>query len=363
MSHFFVHSDIRKAKTLTKDFYLSSDVFEASKHRIFNRTWQYMANNEVFHPGSNCIPVNLLPEFINEPLLLTRDSAGTIRCLPNVCTHRGNLLIYEACAGAHLRCRYHGRLFQLDGKMISMPEFAEVENFPSVEDNLPGLPLQTVGPLFFTNLTNAVDFGDYFGTMLNRISWMPLDQFRFAPEHSRNYFINANWALYCENYLEGFHIPFVHTDLNAVIDFGAYTTEIFRYSNLQLGIAKKGERCFTLPDSSPDAGKDVYAYYFWVFPNMMFNFYPWGLSLNVVQPLAVNRTKVSFLTFVWKDDLFDPSAVTDLDKVELEDEEVVQNVQLGLQSGYYQHGRYSPTREQGTHHFHRLLCEFMNTTA
>ncbi|MFN2501612.1 MAG: SRPBCC family protein [Pyrinomonadaceae bacterium] len=45
--------------------------------------------------------------------------------------------------------------------------------------------------------------------------------------------------------------------------------------------------------------------------------------------------------------------------VELEDEAVVEIVQKGVRSRLYSYGRYSPTREQGTHHFHRLIAEFM----
>jgi choline monooxygenase len=46
--------------------------------------------------------------------------------------------------------------------------------------------------------------------------------------------------------------------------------------------------------------------------------------------------------------------------VEAEDEEIVENVQRGVRSRFYKHGRYSVTREQGTHHFHRILAEFVN---
>ena len=45
-------------------------------------------------------------------------------------------------------------------------------------------------------------------------------------------------------------------------------------------------------------------------------------------------------------------------RVEREDEAIVENVQRGIRSRFYSHGRYSPTRETGTHHFHRLLAEF-----
>jgi len=192
------------------------------------------------------------------------------------------------------------------------------------------------------------------------LSWLPLNEFAFHPELSKEYHVKAHWALYCENYLEGFHIPFVHSGLNAVIDYGEYTTELFQYSSLQLGIAKADDDCFDLPPTSKDYGKNIAAYYFWVFPNMMFNFYPWGLSVNIVQPLAIDHTKVSFLTHIWKEEKYNHGAGSNLDKVEMEDEEVVQNVQKGIGSRFYQHGRYSVTREQGTHHFHRLIAEFMN---
>ncbi|MEQ1924401.1 MAG: SRPBCC family protein, partial [Pyrinomonadaceae bacterium] len=160
----------------------------------------------------------------------------------------------------------------------------------------------------------------------------------------REYEVNAHWALYCENYLEGFHIPYVHRALNAVVDYGSYTTETFRYSSLQTGY--------------DDAGK-VAARYLFVFPNLMFNFYPWGISVNVVRPVSPTKSVVEFLTYVGDETLLDKGAGADLHGVELEDEAVVESVQKGIRSRFYKHGRYSPTRERGTHHFHRLIAEFI----
>ena len=186
-----------------------------------------------------------------------------------------------------------------------------------------------------------------------------MDKLEFRPDLSADHAVRANWALYTENYLEGFHIPFVHPSLNAVLDFGDYTTELFPRSSLQLGIAKKDEACFELPPGSPDHGKRVAAYYWWIFPNLMFNFYPWGLSLNVVRPDGVDRCTVSFLTFVRDASKLGSGAGVGLDQVEKEDEEVVEAVQKGIRSRAYTQGRYSVTREQGTHHFHRLIAELM----
>ena len=359
MPEFFVHPDIAKAKTIDTSYYLGNESYEASKEKIFAPSWQFIGDTDKVKHAGDAYPFTLLENYLDEPLLLTRNKQDQLHCMSNVCTHRGNLVVYEPCRLNQLRCKYHGRLFSLDGKFISMPEFKEVENFPTPEDNLHNLPVFEWGKLLFTSLHPTLNAQDFFEDMIQRINWFPVDKLEYQSDLSKDYFVKANWALYCENYLEGFHIPFVHAGLNQVLDFGEYTTEIFRYSNLQLGIGKKGDVCFGLPSSSPDFGKEVAAYYFWVFPNMMFNFYPWGLSLNIVQPLNVSETKVSFLTYVSDESKLNTGAGSGLDTVELEDEEVVENVQKGIRSRFYKHGRYSVTREQGTHHFHSLIAKFM----
>jgi choline monooxygenase len=359
MSRFQVDKDIAVARTLSTDFYLNPSSFEEAKQKIFDCSWHFISSDGVVASQNDCYPFTLLKHVLREPLVLVKDKNGIIRCLSNVCTHRGNILVSEPCNQPHLRCKYHGRLFHQDGKFRSMPEFKEVKDFPGKEDDLVSLPLFKMGNWLFTSLNGKYSATVFFKDMLQRVSWLPLEEFSKQPLY-HTFSVNAHWALYCENYLEGFHIPFVHAGLNAVIDFGAYTTELYPYSNLQLGIAKEGELCFDLPSSSPDYGKKIAAYYFFIFPNMMFNLYPWGLSLNIVEPITMNKTKVHFLSYVWKQELYNQGAGSSLDKVEMEDEEIVESVQKGIRSSFYRHGRYSVTREQGTHHFHRLICEFMN---
>jgi choline monooxygenase len=92
----------------------------------------------------------------------------------------------------------------------------------------------------------------------------------------------------------------------------------------------------------------------------MFNFYPWGVSVNVVKPIKPDLTMVSYLTFVSDESKLGKGAGADLNRVEREDQTIVEAVQKGLRSRFYSTGRYSPAREQGTHHFHRLIAEFMN---
>jgi choline monooxygenase len=360
MNQFNVDPDISVAKTLHTSFYTDPEIYGLCKEKLFAPSFQFIGDQYAVPEAGHCYPFTFLEGYLNEPLVLTRDNSGALHCLSNVCTHRGTIVVHEPCKAAQLRCRYHGRLFSLDGKFKSMPEFKEVKNFPAASDNLTPLPLHRWGPWLFASLQQDADPLPYLKDMTDRVGWLPVDEFKPRPDLSKDYIVNAHWALYCENYLEGFHIPFVHAGLNAVIDFGNYTTELFTYSNLQLGIAKDEDDIFDLPPSSPDHGKKVAAYYFFVFPNMMFNFYPWGLSINIVQPLAIDRCRVSFLTYVWKEDKFNTGAGSDLNTVEMEDEEVVEAVQLGVRSRFYDHGRYSVTREQGTHHFHRIISGLLN---
>jgi choline monooxygenase len=350
MSIFEVNPDIRRAQTLSSEFYTDEKYFAAAREKIFARTWQLAGTTD---EASNLKPFNIL----ETPLILSKNGEK-VSCFSNVCTHRGAILVEKDCLANGIRCRYHGRRFDLQGKFLSMPEFENVENFPSEKDNLRQVPSGVWGKFIFASLDPTSAFENVFGEMKTRLNWLDLQNLQFAPELSKEYLVKSHWALYCENYLEGFHIPFVHPALNNVLDYGSYTTELFRYSSLQLGLAKEGEVSFDLPDTALDFGQPVAAFYFFVFPNLMFNFYPWGLSLNVIEPINCSNTRVKFLTYILDESKFSNADET-LHQTELEDEAVVESVQRGIRSRLYDSGRYSPAREQGTHHFHRLICEFM----
>ena len=353
-----IHPDIRQAQTLPSRFYTDDEAFAKTIKHIFGHSWQLIMRNDQVRLPKQHYPFHFMDKVLEEPLLFTRDQAGQLHCLSNVCTHRGNLLCMQPGVSSQIRCRYHGRRFKLDGCFDSMPEFEEVADFPSERDHLRKMPFGEWAGFLFSALDPAFDLETMLQPMIDRVGWMPFEEFIFDPGKSRDYLVKANWALYVDNYLEGFHIPFIHSDLARSLDYNSYRHELFDYSNLQVGIGKGGELTFDLPSDSPDAGQDIAAYYFWLYPNMMFNFYPWGLSVNIVRPLGPALTRVSFQSYVWKPELCDYGAGALLDKVEREDEEIVENVQQGMRSRVYDRGRYSPKREVAVHHFHRLLDQF-----
>jgi len=341
MGLFDIDPNIRKAKTLASEFYTDPAYFELSKEKIFAKTWQFLGKADEF---DGLKPATIVPGFLDEPVLLVKTD-DSLKCLSNVCTHRGKILVEEPCNANLIRCGYHGRRFSLDGKFLSMPEFDGVENFPCESDNLKQFAFVARNGFMFASLDPIRPFEELVNDVAVQLADDDLYSGGLLLRAKREYEVNAHWALYCENYLEGFHIPYVHHGLNEVVDYGSYTTETFRYSSLQTGY--------------DDAG-NIAARYLFVFPNLMFNFYPWGISVNVVRPLTPSKTVVEFLTYVSDESLIDKGAGSDLHGVEMEDEAVVESVQKGIRSRFYSRGRYSPTREQGTHHFHRLIAEFIN---
>jgi choline monooxygenase len=122
-----------------------------------------------------------------------------------------------------------------------------------------------------------------------------------------------------------------------------------------------------------DAGERFYeagttglkeALYFWIFPNLMLNIYPDNLSTNLIVPLSHDKTLTIFEWFFH--DTESPEsrkriekAIAFSDEVQQEDILLCENVQKGLKSSTYDRGRYSVKRENGVHHFHMLLREFL----
>lgn len=356
-----INADVAIAETLPARFYRDETYFEMAREAIFARSWQFIGDKDQLDVSGSVIPFSLLPGYLDEPLILSRDQDDKIHCLSNVCTHRGNLLVEGDCHAQSLRCRYHGRRFSLSGEMSSTPGFEKAACFPREDgkDNLSKISLGEWDKFLFASINPAFTFEDAIGPMKERLSWMPLKDFVYDPTRSQDYLTKANWALYVENYLEGFHIPYVHPALAQMIDCKDYSTELHPYSNVQIGIAASPSDAFeNIPNDSADFGKNIGAYYFWVFPNMMFNFYPWGLSINVVTPLAKDRSRISYITYVHDESKLNQGAGGNLDRTEREDQSIIEQVQKGMKSRFYDRGRYSPDWELGPHHFHRLLTEF-----
>jgi len=314
----------------------------------------------LFNSTINTSPLTILPQFVDEPVfLLSIDDE--ISCFPNICTHRGFKLVSHPGLNKQLSCAYHGRRFNLDGKVEFMPEFKEVENFPRPCDHLQKIPLKEWNGHLFASFDPAISFSGISKVLNNYIGFYDFRALKHSPDYNEEYTVNAHWALYIDNYMEGFHIPFVHRDLNKYIDYGNYTTDLHNHVAVQIGFADKGSPTFKLPESHMHYGKSITAYYIWIWPNIMLNCYPWGIQYNIVKPITANITKVSFIYYICNKEIFDLMQASKLaDKTEREDEFVVEEVHQGVKSRFYSTGRYSAKRETGVHYFQSLIAKYMS---
>ena len=357
MSRYEIDPDIHRARTLSGRFYSDDEVHRRLKDSVFTRSWQWIGVRDAAPKTGSIYPFTLLEGLLDEPLVLCRDLQGNLRCLSNVCTHRGNILALVRGEDTALRCRYHGRRFTLGGTCEHAPGFDGRPDFPAEQDHLPRLPLGMLGRLLFTSIAPEIEFAEWTEGLTERIGFIPLESFQLDSGRSRVYDLHANWALYIDNYLEGFHIPFVHPSLKQFIHFKEYRTELLPYGNVQIIPAAEGQLAFDLPEGHPDHGLRVGAYHFWLFPNLILKFYPWGLSLNVVEPLETQKTRIRVLNYNWQPQFLGAGIGGDLHRLEQEDQEIVAQVQQGTSARLYAGSRYETRLEKGLHQFHRFLTQ------
>ncbi|KAK1289001.1 hypothetical protein QJS10_CPB18g00115 [Acorus calamus] len=173
----------------------------------------------------------------------------------------------------------------------------------------------------------------------------------------REYFIECNWKVFCDNYLDGgYHVPYAHPGLASGLRFNSYSTECFEKVSIQ--------SCESTP---VEKGGDFdrlgsKALYVFIYPNFMINRYgPWT-DTNLVLPLGPSKCQVIFDYFLdsatLKDDqIFIEKSLEESERVQVEDIALCEGVQKGLESPAYCSGRYAPTIEKAMHHFHCLLHE------
>lgn len=366
-----IHEQIECAFTLASKFYTDPDVLEIEKDKIFRRVWQFVGtlHQPCGSTGSRKTIADLetffTTEVAGEPVIVVRDKQGVLRAFSNVCRHRaGPIALGSGCKNV-LRCQYHGWTYTLDGKLIGTPDVDGVEFFDRSTMGMVPLRLETWEDFIFVNFdANAEPLAAFLGDIPNQARG-----FSFAGLHSaerRDYVIDCNWKVYVDNYLEGYHIPIAHPGLMKEIDYAHYRTDTFRYYSQQFAPIRgmklgedSGERFYV-----PGTGLKE-ALYFWIFPNLMLNIYPDNISTNLIVPLSADKTLTVFEWFFH--DIESPKtreriekAVRFSDEVQQEDIMLCQNVQKGLRSSTYDRGRYSVKRENGVHHFHMLLSEFLS---
>ncbi|HET7025364.1 MAG TPA: Rieske 2Fe-2S domain-containing protein, partial [Gemmatimonadales bacterium] len=217
---------IERSETIPSAWYVDPRFHALDRGAVFARNWQMVGRaDQVAAPGQF-----LVGTVADEPIIVVRGKDKVLRAFFNVCRHRGGpLALCDGRANA-LRCQYHGWTYLLDGSLRGVPRMDRSELFDKKDFGLTPVAVDTWEGLVFVHLgRKPAPVGKTLSGILERIGPHALAGMRFSTRV--NYEVACNWKVYVDNYLEGYHVPFVHPELATLLDYASYTTETFdRYS-------------------------------------------------------------------------------------------------------------------------------------
>lgn len=343
-SELIIHP-IERAETLSSSLYYGDTIHQLEKEHIFSRSWQYVGHtSQLKNPGDQIIGT-----VADSPVFIVKGDDNKLRAFYNVCRHRGGPLATENCNSKVIQCKYHGWTYLLDGSLRGTPRFNRVDLFDKKDFGLFPVFLDVWEGLLFVSLTKQEHpVSHYFKGITERIAPESLSSKQFAKRVVYN--IKCNWKAYVDNFLEGYHVPYVHPELCDLLDLQEYATETSEWYSLQYSPLKEN-------DTGYGSGN---AFYYFAYPNFMLNIMPGRLQTNLVLPASHNTCTVIF-DFYYNDiesEAAKKQMNDDLgysDNVQQEDIEICELVQHGLESRAYTKGRFSPETELGVYHFQSLL--------
>ena len=341
----------RNAKTLPARWYVSNEVFEAERERIFSAAWLCVGRTERLHKPGDFFVV----ERAGESLIVTRDAANAVHAFYNVCRHRGTRICEASHGHFHgsIQCPYHAWTYGLDGELKAARNMNEVEGFDRGDYPLKEAALAIWEGFIFINLDpNPEPFEQALAPLIGRFARWDIANLHTA--RTITYDLNCNWKLVFQNYSECYHCPLVHPQLDKLSPSDSGRNDLsegpvlggfseLRVSGGSLSTSGKMHR----PPVGQVSGEDLdRIYYYTVFPSMLLSLHADYVMVHYAKPLAPDRTEV---VCAW---LFDPQtmervdfapadAVDFWDVTNRQDWHVNELTMKGLFSSAYEPGPYS----------------------
>jgi choline monooxygenase len=350
LSHFDDTAPLETASTIPGSWYTDERIAALERRTVWSRTWQLVGRTaQVAAPGQY-----VTGEVAGEPILVVRGDDGVLRGFFNVCRHHAAAVMTEPCGQAtRLRCPYHGWTYDLAGRLRGVPEFDGVRDFARETTGLVPLAVATWESFVFVHLDpDPPPLVEQLGELVAQVAPLGLTSLHFCER--REYTLGCNWKVFVDNYLDGgYHVPHLHQGLSSILDHTEYTIENFARFCLQSSpIDASGGEAMTA------SVRKGHALYYWIYPNLMLNWYDGYLDTNLVVPLAIDRTKVIF-EFYFADltrEEVNRQSMAVSERIQDEDHAICESVQRGLGSRAYRAGRLSVRREAGENLFHKLLA-------
>ncbi|MBV8489327.1 MAG: aromatic ring-hydroxylating dioxygenase subunit alpha [Candidatus Eremiobacteraeota bacterium] len=337
--------------TLEASWYISPEVFNSERERVFGRSWLCIGRTEHLLAAGDFF----IASPAGESLIVTRDAHGKVHAFFNVCRHRGTRI----CEKSHgrfqgsIQCPYHAWTYGLDGELKAARNMQEVAGFDRADYPLKEARVALWEGFIFVNLDpHAEPFERAMAPLTTRFAdW---DLARLKTARSIEYDLACNWKLVFQNYSECYHCPLVHPQLDKLSPSDSGRNDLSEgavlggFSELRKhggSLTTSGETA--RPPLGSVSGADLdRIYYYTIFPSMLLSLHADYVMVHYVKPIAPGRTHV---TCAW---LFDPHTMeradfTPNDAVEFwdltnrQDWHVSELTQHGLHSRGYSPGPYS----------------------
>ena len=191
---------------LPVEAYTSQAWFDREQRELFTKVWSFAGMTEDLRsPGDfKCVEIG------GAPYVIMRNADNELRAYHNMCRHRGSRLLEgTGNTGSVIVCFYHRWSYALDGALMGVPQVRS--EFPSLDKSSLGLlPVQvaTWRNMIFLNpdLTAA--------PLATWLAGAP-DQMQHEPEKlvqvgDMLYRVNANWKVVAENFIDSYHLFYLH---------------------------------------------------------------------------------------------------------------------------------------------------------
>lgn len=328
--------------TLEPECYHLAKRYELEKSQHLTKSWIFFGLMERFqNPGDT-----LVESIMGASVIVRRGRDGVLRAFHNICRHRGGPLAWEGTQHCDvLRCRYHGWIYSEDGTLARTPGFYGNSKLglPAGDYSLYPISVESWGQFIFINFdTAARPLLECMGELPLLCSEVKLDR---LVTHSRKRFLfSCNWKLYVENWLESYHIPWLHKSLSRDVRVADYKVRV-------------GDRVVvhTAPQGRNGAVYD--GLWIWLPFTTGWNFYPGGLSVERFLPVDECTTQIDY-TFLFNEETPRNTIHSTLkmcDQVTEEDGRVCEASHVNLRQGLFSWGPLSPVHEVGIEFFHSLL--------
>ena len=372
-----VMQPIESANGLPNECYTQAASFQLDRDCVLAPGWVCIGfGSDV--PDNWAVPVN----FMGYPILLTRNAEGVLRVFHNVCSHRGMQLVSEPrkLGTGLIRCKYHSWTYDFDGNLKGTPSIGGTdkdshENFDPSTNGLKPIRSEVWMDNIFVNLSNEAEpFQDFIDPLMKRwgkwVSAETLAELSPGVDAKMELVVNSNWKLAVENFLEAYHLPWVHPGLNS------YSPLEKHYDiDLDENFSGQGSSSYTTPGgatgsiSSWPADEKNFAEYPAVYPNTLLGLQSDHFFTMTILPISettsLERVQLLFLGEVASSEEYASHRQSLLEswrEVFSEDIFAVEGMQAGRQSPAYQGGVFSPVMDQHTLHFHQWVAKRLSAS-